>query len=45
MNARLILSFLSQALKQFLKVQQHFEDFQEDQFDFHGYCVRKMVRS
>lgn len=32
-----------QALKRFLKVQQHFEDFQEDQFDFHGYCVRKMV--
>lgn len=33
----------SQALKRFLKVQQHFEDFQEDQFDFHGYCIRKMV--
>lgn len=32
-----------QALKRFLKVQQHFEDFQEDQFDFHGYCIRKMV--
>ncbi|KAL4451836.1 hypothetical protein ABPG75_007498 [Micractinium tetrahymenae] len=31
------------ALKRFLKVQQHFEDFQEDQFDFHGYCVRKMT--
>lgn len=35
----------AQALKRFLKVQQHFEDFQEDQFDFHGYCVRKMVGS
>jgi hypothetical protein len=34
-----------QALKRFLKVQTHFEDFQEDQFDFHGYCVRKMVSS
>lgn len=31
------------ALKRFLKVHAHFEDFQEDQFDFHGYCVRKMV--
>jgi hypothetical protein len=33
------------ALKRLLKVHQHFEDFQEDQFDFHGYCVRKMVRA
>ncbi|KAL4856126.1 N-terminal acetyltransferase A complex auxiliary subunit [Chlorella vulgaris] len=31
------------ALKRFLKVQQHFDDFQEDQFDFHGYCIRKMT--
>ena len=21
----------------------HFEDFVEDQFDFHGYCIRKMT--
>ena len=21
----------------------HFDDFQEDQFDFHAYCVRKMT--
>jgi hypothetical protein len=34
-----------QALKRFLKVQQHFDDFQEDQFDFHGYCIRKMVHT
>jgi len=31
------------ALKRFLKVDSHFEDFVEDQFDFHGYCVRKQT--
>lgn len=32
-----------QALKKFVAVRKHFEDFQEDQFDFHGYCARKMT--
>lgn len=32
-----------QALKKLLAVVKHFEDFQEDQFDFHSYCVRKMT--
>lgn len=32
-----------QALKKFLGVSKHFEDFVEDQFDFHGYCIRKMT--
>ena len=31
------------ALKKFLQVEQHFEDFIDDQFDFHGYCLRKMT--
>ncbi|CAL8463644.1 g3178 [Coccomyxa elongata] len=31
------------ALKKLLAVVKHFEDFQEDQFDFHSYCVRKMT--
>mmetsp|Transcript_2029 Transcript_2029/g.3159 ORF Transcript_2029/g.3159 Transcript_2029/m.3159 type:complete len:899 (+) Transcript_2029:210-2906(+) len=29
------------ALKKHLAVVRHFEDIQEDQFDFHSYCVRK----
>ena len=29
------------ALKRFHKIDSHFEDFVEDQFDFHQYCVRK----
>ncbi len=32
-----------QALKKVLAVVKHFEDFVEDQFDFHTYCVRKMT--
>jgi len=31
------------ALKNFLEVVKHFAVFKEDQFDFHGYCVRKMT--
>lgn len=31
------------ALKRFHQVRRHFEDFQEDQFDFHAYCVRKAM--
>ncbi len=33
----------AQALKRLLAVEKHFEDFVEDQFDFHSYCVRKMT--
>ena len=32
------------ALKRFRKVDSHYSDFVEDQFDFHGYCARKQVR-
>ena len=32
---------IGKALKRYLKVESHFEDFVEDQFDFHQYCVRK----
>ena len=31
------------ALKKFMAVEKHFIDFQEDQFDFHTYCIRKMT--
>ena len=32
-----------QALKNFTAVLKHFATFEEDQFDFHSYCVRKMT--
>ncbi|KAL6079103.1 N-alpha-acetyltransferase 16, NatA auxiliary subunit [Balamuthia mandrillaris] len=31
------------ALKQFIAVEKHFNDFREDQYDFHSYCLRKMT--
>eukprot|EP01023_Acetabularia_acetabulum_P015627 TRINITY_DN17634_c0_g1_i4.p1 TRINITY_DN17634_c0_g1~~TRINITY_DN17634_c0_g1_i4.p1 ORF type:complete len:865 (-),score=147.57 TRINITY_DN17634_c0_g1_i4:456-3050(-) len=31
------------ALKNLRYVSKHFEDFKEDQFDFHQYCIRKMT--
>jgi len=31
------------ALKKFHQVEKHFNDFVEDQFDFHTYCLRKMT--
>ncbi|CAG9463264.1 unnamed protein product [Pedinophyceae sp. YPF-701] len=31
------------ALKKLFAVFRHYEDFEEDQFDFHGYCMRKMT--
>ena len=34
---------LIQALKMFKEVEKHFADFDEDQFDFHSYCIRKMT--
>lgn len=35
------LPLLGRALKRYGAVEKHFADFAEDQFDFHGYCVRK----
>lgn len=32
------------AMKKALAVHTHFEDFVEDQFDFHTYCMRKVCR-
>eukprot|EP00252_Welwitschia_mirabilis_P024175 TRINITY_DN7068_c0_g2_i1.p1 TRINITY_DN7068_c0_g2~~TRINITY_DN7068_c0_g2_i1.p1 ORF type:complete len:915 (+),score=223.86 TRINITY_DN7068_c0_g2_i1:244-2988(+) len=34
---------LGQALKKFLAVEKHYSDMNEDQFDFHSYCLRKMT--
>lgn len=31
------------SLKKYLDVVKHFEDFHEDQFDFHSYCIRKVT--
>jgi len=31
------------ALKKFVAVEKHFDDFADDQFDFHTYCIRKMT--
>jgi hypothetical protein len=31
------------ALKKFHLIDKHFEDFYEDQFDFHSYCLRKVT--
>lgn len=31
------------SLKKFSAVAKHFEDFNEDQFDFHAYCLRKVT--
>ncbi|KAG1664970.1 hypothetical protein FOA52_001982 [Chlamydomonas sp. UWO 241] len=37
------LGDLSKALKKYVAVTKHFDDIHEDQFDFHGYCMRKMT--
>lgn len=34
---------VAMALKRFGNTLQHFEDFKEDQFDFHQYCLRRMT--
>ena len=34
---------LSQSLKRFLRVLKFFDDFVDDAFDFHGYCLRRMT--
>lgn len=31
------------SLKKYMAVVKHFEDFHEDQFDFHSYCIRKVT--
>ena len=31
------------ALKKYFAIVKHFEDYQEDQFDFHSYCLRKVT--
>lgn len=31
------------SLKKYMAIEKHFEDFHEDQFDFHTYCVRKVT--
>ncbi len=33
----------AQALKRFLRVLKFFDDFVDDAFDFHGYCLRRMT--
>ncbi|CAK0738600.1 hypothetical protein CVIRNUC_001066 [Coccomyxa viridis] len=42
-HAHLCRRAYGKALKILLAVVKHFDDFQEDQFDFHAYCVRKMT--
>jgi len=32
-----------QSLKKYAAVEKHFEDYNEDQFDFHSYCIRKVT--
>ncbi|KAF9116161.1 N-alpha-acetyltransferase 16, NatA auxiliary subunit [Mortierella sp. AM989] len=34
---------IGRALKRFHQVEKHFNDFTEDQFDFHMYCLRKIT--
>jgi len=31
------------SLKKYMAVEKHFDDFHEDQFDFHSYCIRKVT--
>ncbi len=42
-NEHLAKGQLGRALKKFRAVVTHFNDFAEDQFDFHTYCIRKMT--
>lgn len=32
---------LGRSLRKYMAVAKHYEDYQEDQFDFHNYCIRK----
>jgi len=40
-NAHLRLNQFGPGLRQFKFIEKHFQDFYEDQFDFHTYCLRK----
>ena len=42
-EAKLRAGELGPALKKFRAVDKHYEDFVEDQFDFHSYCLRKVT--
>ncbi|KAK3248425.1 N-alpha-acetyltransferase 16, NatA auxiliary subunit [Cymbomonas tetramitiformis] len=42
-NSHLRCERFGKALKLFKAVAEHFADIQEDQFDFHSYCLRKMT--
>lgn len=42
-NAYHRLGQIGQALKKCIEVERHFAEMQEDQFDFHTYCMRKMT--
>mmetsp|Transcript_35229 Transcript_35229/g.94295 ORF Transcript_35229/g.94295 Transcript_35229/m.94295 type:complete len:708 (-) Transcript_35229:438-2561(-) len=42
-NAAMAVGKYGMALKKFLATEKHFNDFVDDQFDFHTYCLRKMT--
>ncbi|OSD08807.1 NMDA receptor-regulated protein 1a [Trametes coccinea BRFM310] len=42
-DAQLRLGNLAMALKKYVAIQKIFDDFEDDQFDFHGYSVRKFT--
>lgn len=42
-DAYLRLGDVVTALKRWLLVDKHFQDMEEDQFDFHAYCLRKLT--
>lgn len=42
-DAYLRLGDIIAALKRWLLVDKHFQDMEEDQFDFHAYCLRKLT--
>eukprot|EP00232_Nephroselmis_pyriformis_P011093 CAMPEP_0182873838 /NCGR_PEP_ID=MMETSP0034_2-20130328/12564_1 /TAXON_ID=156128 /ORGANISM="Nephroselmis pyriformis, Strain CCMP717" /LENGTH=757 /DNA_ID=CAMNT_0025006513 /DNA_START=71 /DNA_END=2340 /DNA_ORIENTATION=- len=42
-NSQMRQKCYGKALKKYLAVAKHFDDIEEDQFDFHSYCLRKMT--
>ncbi|CDO77958.1 hypothetical protein BN946_scf184971.g8 [Trametes cinnabarina] len=42
-DAQLRLGNLAMALKRYVAIEKIFDDFEDDQFDFHGYSVRKFT--
>jgi len=34
---------MGKSLKKYMAIEKHFEDFNDDQFDFHSYCIRKVT--